>query len=198
MPNTVLNVIVAEAIDRLAGELEQACSGGGKSLEEALPQIVRDSWNNSKQVVFNGDNYSEEWHKEAEQRGLLNLRTTPDALPQYLEPTSIEVFGKSNVLYEREIEARYEVFAEQYATLVNIEAETAATIARTQLLPAAVRHLRDAARGGRGHHHARVAQRRGGRDDRGVHLRDPQARGGQRPPRRARGHRRGEVHPRLR
>ncbi len=140
MPNTVLNVIVAEAIDRLAGELEAACSGD-KSLDEALPEVVRASWNSSKQVVFNGDNYSEEWHSEAEQRGLLNLRTTPDALPQYLEPSSIEVFGKFNVLNEREIEARYEVFAEQYATLVNIEAETAATIARTQLLPAAIRHL---------------------------------------------------------
>src|SRR3954452_19267090 len=141
MPNTVLNVIVAEAIDRLAGELETACSGGGRSLEEALPEVVRSSWNDAKQVVFNGDNYSEEWHAEAEQRGLLNLRTTPEALPQYLEPASIEVFGKSNVLNEREVEARYEVFVEQYATLLNIEAETAATIARTQLLPAAVRQM---------------------------------------------------------
>src|SRR3954467_6605375 len=141
MPNTVLNVIVAEAIDRLAGELETACSGGGRSLEEALPEVVRSSWNDSKQVVFNGDNYSEEWHAEAEQRGLLNLRTTPDALPQYLEPSAIEVFGRFNVLNDRELEARYEVFTEQYAVKVNIEAETAATIARTQLLPAALKHL---------------------------------------------------------
>jgi glutamine synthetase len=140
LPNTVLNVIVAEAVDRLAAELESAV-GGGKSLEDALPDVVRDSWNNSKRVVFNGDNYSDEWHAEAERRGLLNLRTTPDALPQFLEPSSVEVFGKFNVLSEREIESRYEVFAEQYATLVNIEAETAATIARTQLLPAAIRHL---------------------------------------------------------
>jgi glutamine synthetase len=140
LPNTVLNVIVAEAVDRLSGELESVCQGG-KALEDALPEVVRSSWNNSKRVVFNGDNYSEEWHNEADRRGLLNLRTTPDALPQFLEPSSIEVFGKFNVLSEREIEARYEVFAEQYATLVNIEAETAATIARTQLLPAAIRHL---------------------------------------------------------
>ena len=140
MPNTVLNVIAAEAVDRLAAELESACQGG-KSLEEALPEVVRGSWNRSKQVVFNGDNYSEEWHNEADRRGLLNLRTTPDALPQYLEPASIEVFGRFNVLSEREVEARYEVFAEQYATIVNIEAETAATMARTQLLPAALRHL---------------------------------------------------------
>jgi glutamine synthetase len=140
MPNTVLNVIVAEAIDRLAGELEQAVSGG-RSVDDAVPEVVRGSWGGSKQVVFNGDNYSEEWHREAEERGLLNLRTTPDALPQYLEPSSIEVFGKANVLSEREIEARYEVFTEQYATLVNIEAETAASMARRQLLPAAVRQL---------------------------------------------------------
>jgi glutamine synthetase len=140
LPNTVLNVIVAEAVDRMAAELESAVEGG-KSLEDALLDVVRSSWNDSKRVVFNGDNYSEEWHAEAEQRGLLNLRTTPDALPQFLEPSSIEVFGKFNVLSEREVESRYEVFAEQYATLVNIEAETAATIARTQLLPAAIRHL---------------------------------------------------------
>ena len=141
MPNTVLNVIVAEAIDRLASELENACSDGSKSIDGALPEIVRASWANSKQVVFNGDNYSDEWHSEAEQRGLLNLRTTPDALPQYLERSSIEVFSKSGVLSEREVESRYEVFVEQYTTLLNIEAETAATIARTQLLPAAMRHL---------------------------------------------------------
>jgi glutamine synthetase len=140
MPNTVLNTIVAEAVDRLAVELEQAL-GAGKSVEDAVPEIVRGSWAASKQVVFNGDNYSEEWHNEAEQRGLLNLRTTPDALPQYLEPSSVDVFGKFSVLSPREIEARVEVFTEQYTTKVNIEAETAATIARTQLLPAAVRHL---------------------------------------------------------
>src|SRR3954471_949671 len=140
LPNTVLNVIVAEAVDRLAGELASVCESG-KPLEDALPEVVRSSWNEAKRVVFNGDNYSEEWHAEAEQRGLLNLRTTPDALPQFLEQSSIDVFGKFNVLSEREVESRYEVFVEQYSTLVNIEAATAATIARTQLLPAAIRHL---------------------------------------------------------
>jgi glutamine synthetase len=140
MPNTVLNTIVAESIERLTGELQSALSSG-KSVDEAVPDIVRETWKANKQVVFNGDNYSDEWHQEAERRGLLNLRTTPDALPQYLEPSSIEVFGHFNVLSEREVEARFEVFAEQYAAKVNIEAETAATIARTQLLPASVRHL---------------------------------------------------------
>ena len=140
LPNTVLNTIVAESVDRLARELESAIEGG-TSLEEAVPKLVRDAWLANKQVVFNGDNYSEEWHAEAEQRGLKNLRTTPDALPELVSEPTVEVFSRFGVLSERELEARCEVMAEQYATLVNIEAETAARIARTQLLPAAVRHL---------------------------------------------------------
>src|SRR4051812_32669980 len=140
LPNTVLNTIVAESVKRLADELRKAADGG-KSVDDALPEIVKESWLANKQVIFNGDNYSEEWHAEAEQRGLKNLRTTPDALPELISEQTVGVFGKFNVLSERELESRYEVMTEQYATKVNIEAETAATIARTQLLPAAVRHL---------------------------------------------------------
>jgi glutamine synthetase len=140
LPNTVLNTIVAESVQRLAEELKKATSDG-KSVDDALPGIVKESWLANKRIIFNGDNYSEEWHKEAEQRGLLNLRTTPDALPELVSEQTVGVFGKFNVLSERELESRYEVMAEQYATKVNIEAETAATMARTQLLPAAVRHL---------------------------------------------------------
>ncbi len=140
LPNTVLNTIVAESVDRLGGELERAIEGGS-SLEEALPAILRDSYAKSKPVVFNGDNYSPEWHREAAERGLLNLRTTPDALPELLTDAAVYVFGRFGVLSRRELESRFEVFAEQYVTKVNIEAETAAQIARTQLLPAAVRHL---------------------------------------------------------
>ena len=84
LPNTVLNTIVAESIDRLSNEVESRGI-------DALPDILKESWNSSKQVVFNGDNYSEEWHKEAEQRGLLNLRTTPDALPELVKPETKEV-----------------------------------------------------------------------------------------------------------
>jgi glutamine synthetase len=140
LPNTVLNTIAAESITRLGGELAAAIEGG-KPLEEALPELVLESWLANKQVVFNGDNYSEEWHAEAEQRGLKNLRTTPDALPELVSESTVAVFEQFSVLSERELEARYEVLAEQYGTLVNIEGETAATIARTMLLPAAVRHL---------------------------------------------------------
>jgi glutamine synthetase len=140
LPNTVLNTIVAEAIDRLAGEVEKA-TAGGKTVEDVLPEILRASWNSSKQVVFDGDNYSDEWHTEAERRGLLNLRSTPDALPELVSEASKAVLDRFGVLNDREIEARYEVYVEQYAVKVNIEAETAATMARTQLLPAAIKHL---------------------------------------------------------
>ena len=88
--------------------------------------------------MFSGDNYSEEWHTEAEQRGLANLAQSPEALPWLVEPTTVAVFSKYEVLSERELESRYEVSLEQYVTTVNIEGETAASIARTMLLPAAV------------------------------------------------------------
>ena len=140
LPNTVLNTIVAEAIDYLAEELEDGLQNGS-SLEDALRPILQRSYAANKQVVFGGDNYSEEWHSEAEQRGLLNLRSTPDALPYLIRDDTITLFSNYGVLTERELESRYEVFLEQYVTKLNIEAETAFSIARTMLLPAAVRHL---------------------------------------------------------
>ncbi len=139
-PNTVLNTIVAEAIDSMSEDLENALNGGA-SLEDAVAQVVKDTYAANKQVCFNGDNYAEEWHAEAEQRGLFNLRTTPDALPWLVNDQTTTVFSNYDVLSERELEARYEVFLEQYVTTLNIEAETAASIARTMILPAAARHL---------------------------------------------------------
>ncbi len=140
LPNTVLNTIVAEAVDYLAEELEDAL-GEGKDLEAALRPILQRSYAANKQIVFGGDNYADEWHTEAEERGLLNLRSTPDALPYLVNDTTTELFSNYGVLSERELESRYEVFLEQYVTKLNIEAETAATIARTMLLPAAARHI---------------------------------------------------------
>src|SRR4051812_45614835 len=139
-PNTVLNTIVAEAIDELATALEAAVNGGG-SLQEAVLGVVRDSYAANKAIIFGGDNYADEWHTEAEQRGLFNLRTTPDALPWLTEDQTVRAFENYGVLSHRELESRLEVFAEQYVTNINIEAETAADIARTQILPAATRHL---------------------------------------------------------
>ncbi len=140
LPNTVLNTIVAEAIDSLAEELEDALEAGTE-LEAALRPILQRSYTANKRIVFGGDNYSEEWHAEAEQRGLLNLRQTPDALPYLVADETITVFDNYGVLSQREIESRYEVSLEQYVTKLNIESETAASIARTMLLPAGARYL---------------------------------------------------------
>ena len=140
LPNTVLNTIVAEAIDDLAEELENSLRDG-PVLEIALPPILQRSYADNKQIIFGGDNYSEEWHSEAERRGLLNLRATPDALPYLISDDTTSLFSNYGVLSERELESRHEVFLEQYVTKLNIESETAASIARTMLLPAAARHL---------------------------------------------------------
>jgi glutamine synthetase len=139
-PNTVLNTIAAEAIDDLADKLE-AATKGGKTVEQVLAGVLGKSYKANRQIVFGGDNYDDAWYAEAEKRGLLNLRTTPDALPQLISKPTVALLGKYGVLNTREIEARYEVLAEQYVTNVNIEAETAASIARTIILPASTRHL---------------------------------------------------------
>jgi glutamine synthetase len=139
-PNTVLNTIVAEAIDDLADKLE-AKTSGGKDAAEAVIEVVKESYTANKAICFDGDNYSEEWHAEAEQRGLKNLRTTPDALLEVMADDSVAAFEKYSVLSKRELESRFEVWIEQYALRANIEAETTFSIAKTMLLPAALRHL---------------------------------------------------------
>jgi glutamine synthetase len=143
LPNTVLNTIVAESIDELTDKLKTALKVSGATLEKAVTKVVKEAWSANKQVVFDGDGYSEEWHAEAEKRGLANLRTTPDALPWLVDKQTLAAFKKYKVLSKRELESRLEVFTEQYAVKINIEAETAAQIARTMLLPAAVRHLNE-------------------------------------------------------
>ena len=139
-PNTVLNTIVAEAIDELSDQLEGKLGGTG-DVSAAVAEVVADAYNTNRQVIFGGDNYTDEWHSEAESRGLKNLRTTPDALPEVISAPTVETFGKYGVLSERELHSRYEVWLEQYVTRANIEAETTESIARTLLLPAALRHL---------------------------------------------------------
>ncbi|MEI2701254.1 MAG: glutamine synthetase III [Baekduia sp.] len=139
--NTVLNTIVAESIDELAKQLEKELKKAKGDVTAAVSVVVKDVWSSNKQVVFGGDGYSEAWHEEAKARGLKNLRTTPDALPWITNRQTVKTFGAYNVLSERELDARFEVFAEQYAVKLNIECETAAEMARTMILPAAVRHL---------------------------------------------------------
>jgi glutamine synthetase len=137
--NTVLNTIVAEAIDELTGKLAKELKAAKGDIGAAVSAVVKDVWVENQQIVFDGDGYSEAWHKEAKKRGLLNLRTTPDALPWYVNKQTVATFEKYDVLNKRELEARYEVAAEQYAVKLNMEAETAASMARTLILPAALR-----------------------------------------------------------
>jgi glutamine synthetase len=139
-PNTVLNTIVAEAIDELADKLAEK-TNGGRDAAEAVAEIVKESYLANKQIIFDGDNYDEAWHAEAEQRGLKNLKTTPEALQEMLSDQTVAAFENYNVLSKRELESRFEVAAEQYALRANIEAETTFSIAKTMILPAALRHL---------------------------------------------------------
>ncbi len=138
--NTALNAIVTESIDMMVDEVE-AARKKGKKRPEAILDAIKKSWKAHKRIVFDGDGYSGDWHKEAAKRGLANLPTTPDALPWLVAKSTIAVFERYEVLSERELEARFEVAVEQYSTKLNIEAETAASIARTMILPAAVRYL---------------------------------------------------------
>ena len=137
-PNTVLNTIAAEAIDELADKLE---AKGGDDIAQAVSEVVKEAYDANKAILFGGDNYSDEWHAEAEQRGLKNLRTTPDALPEVVADDTVAAFEKYEVLSQRELESRLEVWTEQYVTRANIESETTQAMARTMILPAALRHL---------------------------------------------------------
>ncbi len=139
-PNTVLNTIVAEAIDDLAGKLKTRLDAGSP-MPEAVMEIVKASYLENKVVCFDGDNYSEEWHQEAARRGLKNLKTTPDALPEVIADATVRAFEEYNVLSKRELESRFDVWVEQYAIRANIEAEETFSIGQTMILPAGLRQL---------------------------------------------------------
>lgn len=142
-PITVLNTIVADAVENLTHDL-QARLNGGASLDTAVGEIVRETYRAHKRTVFNGDGYSEEWHREAEQgRGLLNLRTSLDAIPRLTDPKNVALFSRFEVLSERELAARQEIMYDIYFKTVNIEGETTEYVAQTMILPAAADYLGD-------------------------------------------------------
>jgi glutamine synthetase len=141
-PATVLNTIVAEAIDEMVTTLEQEQEKGAK-LEDALRELIAREIHHVKRILFNGDNYTPEWHQEAERRGLLNLRTTLDALELYTVEKNVKLFEKYGVLTHRELESREEIAYDQYFKTINIEGETTADLARTMVLPAAIRYLNE-------------------------------------------------------
>ncbi len=139
-PIIALNVAVAESVDYIATELEKAVKSG-KHVEGAAADLLPKVIKQNKQIIFNGNNYSAEWEKEANKRGLLNLKNTVDALPQLVSGDVIKLFEKYKVLNERELHARYEIMVEQYNKTVNIEGQLMTMIANQYLLPAALEYI---------------------------------------------------------
>ena len=141
-PNTILNTIIAESFDYIATTLETALAGSDapEQRETEVRKLLQEIVKTHRKVVFDGDNYAQAWHDEAERRGLPNLRTTADALPCLTRPAALELFERYNVLSSRELTARAEVCLEQYCTQVQIEARTLLQMLSTQVLPAALRY----------------------------------------------------------
>ncbi len=138
-PMVVLNTIMAEALDHIATTLEKAV-GEGVDFNEAVQTLLADIIGEHGAVVFNGNGYSDEWPIEAEQRGLKNLRTTVDALPELIAPDAIELFSAYGVFSEREMHSRYEIGLEQYLLTIGVEANLTLEIGTTTILPSAIRY----------------------------------------------------------
>ncbi len=148
-PNVVLNTIVAESLDYLATRLEKAAGKGvtDAKLQQVVRSVLKEVVKEHKRVIFNGDGYDTAWHDEAARRGLANFRNTVDALPALKSKKAVDLFKKYGVLSKVELEARYHIFVEQYIKQITIEARTMIQMARTQVLPAALRHQTDLAEG---------------------------------------------------
>ncbi|NDC88964.1 MAG: glutamine synthetase type III [Bacteroidetes bacterium] len=141
-PITVLNTIAADAINEMTAAVESKLASGA-DLERAVGAVLSEVLNAHGRIVFNGDGYSDDWQVEAAGRGLLNLRTTMDALPEMTSRKNVGLFSSLNVLSADEVHARAEIFIEQYFTHLNIEGETSASMAQTMIIPAVVRYLNE-------------------------------------------------------
>jgi glutamine synthetase len=140
-PMVALNTIVAESLDAIANELEAATKSDPSKLNAAIQKILKDIITKHGAVVFNGDGYSEAWHKEAAERGLPNLKTSVDALPVLGSDEVISLFETYGVLSKRETLSREEIYLEQYCKTATVEARSTVEIAKTVVYPAANRYL---------------------------------------------------------
>lgn len=138
-PNTVLNTMVAESLDYMATEIEQAAKKRG-DVRAAVREVVKATLAENERIIFNGDNYSTDWHKEAERRGLPNLRNTIEALPALVELEAKKLFAHYSVLTEQELVSRYNILLEAYCKTINVESLLTSTIASTMILPAALEY----------------------------------------------------------
>jgi len=139
-PLVALNSAMSESLDYCAEFLEKAGASSPDKLGGAVEKLVKNVYEECVTVLFNGDGYSDEWHAEAEKRGLPNLKTTADALPVLKSDGVIELFEKYNVLSKRETVSRYSVYAEQYVMTINVESNLMVKMAKTLIFPAAIRY----------------------------------------------------------
>ncbi len=135
-PNHTLNTIVAEELSQFYERLSAA-----SDFESELNALLKDTIKAHKRILFDGNNYSDEWVKEAEKRGLLNLKATPDALEHYIDEKNIELFTKNNIFTKAEMLSRYEIQLENYSKVIHIEALTALEMAKQDILPATLKYV---------------------------------------------------------
>ena len=140
-PNVVLNTIVAETLDEFATRLENS-----KDLNTDLQELIKEKIAEHKKIIFNGNGYDDEWVKEAEKRGLLNLKTLPDAMEHYLDAQNIEMFSKYGVYSESEMKSHHEVKLEKYSKVLNIEVNTMLDMIYKDILPASYAFMSDVAK----------------------------------------------------
>ncbi|WMI82181.1 glutamine synthetase III family protein [Anaerotignum sp. MB30-C6] len=139
-PNFVLNTIAAEELSQFADQLENV-----ENFTTAVNELIRKTVRDHKRIIFNGNNYSDEWVIEAEKRGLLNLRTTVDALPHYVKEKNVNTFIKHGILTAEEVRSRYEILLENYIKVVHIEALTMLDLGKKSILPAVSAYVKDLA-----------------------------------------------------
>ena len=137
-PNMVLNTIVAEELSQFADLLEQA-----SDFTAALNKLIRRTIREHKRIIFNGNNYTDEWVEEAERRGLLNLRTTPEALPLFAAEKNVRLFAKHCIFTETEIRSRMEILLDNYIKTIQIESLTMVELVKKEILPAIIAYTRE-------------------------------------------------------
>ena len=137
-PNVALNTIAAEVLDEVATRLEKA-----KDVNAEIQAIIKEFINKHGRIIFNGNNYSDEWASEAEKRGLPNTKNAVDALKSFITPKAIKLFEKYKVLSKEELHSRYDIYVEQYAKHINIEGQCALQMVKRQFIPAVIRFTTD-------------------------------------------------------
>lgn len=140
-PNVILNTAVAEVLRQFADELEKS-----KDFKKDLAELVRKTIREHKRIIFNGNNYADEWVVEAQKRGLSNLKTTVDALPKFIEEKNVDVFQKHHVFTKAEVDSRYEIFMEGYCKIIQIEALTAIDMVKGKIIPACIEYQNELAK----------------------------------------------------